>query len=172
MNDFLAKPIDIDELGRKLDRWVPAALAPTREEIENIVDVEAAIQRLGGDQQCYHEAVESFIKKGKLIDTLRKTLSDGNHEGAGNLMRVLVTGAAQVGAKSLEVRVQAMMQAFDAEQRTEAVELNAIEQEFVRVVRILKHILREADVLTETSEAQGLQPSGHPDIAGLPHKRE
>lgn len=73
MNDYVAKPIDPDELFKVLQQWIgkgkgkdvepgdaPAPMPPPPEPAEAVLQADAALRRVGGNREIYNKLLDSF----------------------------------------------------------------------------------------------------------------
>jgi CheY-like chemotaxis protein len=141
MNDHVGKPFDLNHLVRVLSRYirhdpqpacataVESALAPVvRQAAASAgVDLEAALQRLGGNQDIYQNMLRSFV--GHLATTpkqLLEAVAAGDDATAKRLLHTLKGLAATMGAGALaQVAAQAekaMAQSHTSEQARAAVQ--------------------------------------------------
>jgi CheY-like chemotaxis protein len=108
MNDFLSKPVEIEQLADVLAKWThgsdpPVAAPTTAEEAVAAFDSEALLNRLMGDRQVAGMIVKGFLEDvPSQLDELRKRLVEADAPGARLLAHALKGSAATVSAGSLQ----------------------------------------------------------------------
>ena len=118
MNDFLAKPIDIQKLGEILEKWIPVEkrMAPVQvqeSEIEAIeipdipgIDVTLGLRNCGGSIEAYFNILSDFCRDTELkVSQVSMAFSKGDAKSFITLMHAIkgVTnsiGAAESGQKA------------------------------------------------------------------------
>jgi PAS domain S-box-containing protein len=126
MNDFLAKPVDLERLADALARWLPASgtgdAAPTPEppagERANAVfDGEALLRRLMGDRQLAGAVLGGFLRNAPAqLHDLRARIDEADAPGARLQAHALKGAAATVAAEGLRAIALAMERAGAAGQ--------------------------------------------------------
>jgi HPt (histidine-containing phosphotransfer) domain-containing protein len=117
MSDFLAKPIDVDELWGVLTCWLPPrqsitplACPPPRHSVTEIpawlrdaaIDVETALQRFLGDIAALENGVTIFSRQHAAAgERLASALAEGNHAAFVQTAHAVMGGAAIIGADEL-----------------------------------------------------------------------
>jgi HPt (histidine-containing phosphotransfer) domain-containing protein len=124
MNDFLSKPVEIEQLAAVLAKWIPApecpsaasTTEPAAPEVEPAVfDAEALLNRLMGDRQLAGSIVHGFLEYvPSQLEDLRKRLVERDAAGARLQAHALKGSAANVSAGSLRVVALRMEQAAEA----------------------------------------------------------
>ena len=124
MNDFLSKPVEIEQLAEVLAKWIPAperrgaasTTEPATPEVEPAVfDAEALLNRLMGDRQLAGSIVHGFLEYvPSQLEDLRKRLVERDAAGARLQAHALKGSAANVSAGSLRVVALRMEQAAEA----------------------------------------------------------
>jgi PAS domain S-box-containing protein len=141
-NDVLAKPMDLEQMARMLERWirprcpddegggVPAAVVPAPAEgmvstaadtpedaaFPEIpgIDRERAVQRLGRDREMFLGLLELFVNdNANAAGQARQSLSDGDREAAGRRMHTLGSNAGFLCAFDLMASARALEAALD-----------------------------------------------------------
>jgi PAS domain S-box-containing protein len=112
MNDYIAKPFDIDQIGEMLLRWIGRKpLAPRRfEPVEAVgpiptiegLDLAFALERLGGDRSLLLRFLRAFGENyRKTPDDLLEAVEAGKTDLAERLAHSLKGAALQVGAREV-----------------------------------------------------------------------
>jgi PAS domain S-box-containing protein len=130
MRDHVAKPVDLEQLVACLRRYVgpvPARPAPAALAKVPLLELEAALQRLGGRQALYERLVKSFA-----LDAPAEMEVLGRHvqqQGTGDVLRVLHTLrglAGAVGASALAAEAGRQELALREGGEPDAVDLPAL----------------------------------------------
>ena len=115
MNDFVAKPLDIDELFATLARWikphsavtVPASSQPASKSAEPelnlsdtaIINVQQALNRIGGNRNLLHRLFHRFIEsESDVMQRIRHALLTHDTESALRISHTLKGLAGNIGA--------------------------------------------------------------------------
>jgi len=110
MNDYLAKPIEPDELAKAISRWVPSN-AGTLEvrtskkslEQEPCFDRTALLERLGGKRELYQEVLTLFLQDApEQFRSLQDAINSGDVAKAQNQAHTLKGASGNVGAVGLQ----------------------------------------------------------------------
>ncbi len=112
MDDYLAKPIDEEQLGRILLKWI--APPPEQARMSNpqqargptdpgaVLDVRGALKRLGGRRQIYVKVLEKFAPEfDKVHETIARHLAAGDSKTAARIAHSVKGAAATIGAAGL-----------------------------------------------------------------------
>jgi two-component system sensor histidine kinase/response regulator len=126
MNDYLAKPVELEQLAGVLAKWLPAgsgtAAAPIPKghavDPENAVFNEAALlRRLIGDRQLAGVILKGFLADvPSRLNSLRQRIEAADGPGAQSQAHTLKGSAATVSAEGLQALAQAMERAGTAGQ--------------------------------------------------------
>jgi PAS domain S-box-containing protein len=130
MDDHVAKPIDVEQLVATLARHCglaepagPAAAGVVAEEIaggaaepaEGIVELDAALLRMGGERGLYGRICRQFVQdQAEAPGLIRQQLAQGRRPDARRLAHTLKGLAATVGATGLARSTAELEQAIDA----------------------------------------------------------
>lgn len=148
MNDFLAKPVALDQLARVLERWLPTAPTPVPKAMRSLplpdihgLDQAAALERMLGNQPLYLRLLRRFLdENAALPEQLVERMAAGQRAEAADLMHRFKSLAATLGAVELQAqsgRLETVLQA--GEDSAEA--LAAFEAEFRRLYPALRQAL-------------------------------
>jgi len=119
MNDYLAKPVELEKLAEVLAKWLPAsgAVAQTpgprgRGQADGVFDAEAFLQRLMGDRQLAGALLRGFLQDApSQLHKLRQRLDEADAPGARSQAHALKGAAATVAAEGLHAVALAMERA-------------------------------------------------------------
>ena len=110
MNDYLAKPLELQVLAEMLAKWLPQA-GPKLSE-PSVFDDQALVRRLMGDRQLAGRVLKSFLGDvPSQLDNLRRRLADADSAGARSQAHMLKGAAATAGADALRAIAQEMERA-------------------------------------------------------------
>ncbi|MFL5799620.1 MAG: GAF domain-containing protein [Actinomycetota bacterium] len=144
MNDYLAKPIRVDELVaaiKRTPRRESGATVPTPGASDGTIDrrvLERLAEGVGGDAQFVDELIEQFVSDAPgLVAAARAGLEGGDPEGVRRAAHTLKSNAATFGAHALAERSRNL---------EEAAKRGALDDGPAR----LEAIGRELDVVRET----------------------
>ncbi|MET0084411.1 MAG: response regulator [Sedimenticola sp.] len=149
MNDYISKPIDRDEMYSVLSRWVVPTEAGEEIPITQIadtadeaitdlpgIDLEAGVNRLGGNWRLYRRLLAKFSQsQGNAVNEIRDAQSRGDMELARRLTHTLKGVAGNLGATELFRQTQAL------EDHLKNDGLNSIESQLLSVDAALKKVL-------------------------------
>ena len=154
MNDYLAKPTDLEQLADMLGRWLPAPRQPGLEPsaaaetlngapVTVVFNAKDLLRRLMGDRELAGIAVKGFVEAApSQLSDLRQRLEDADTAGAQSRALALTGGAAMVAAECLHAAAHSMEQAGASGQ------LN-------RCRELLPHVVEEFDRYRNTLERDG-----------------
>ena len=133
MDDYVAKPIEVEELFRVLGRWLPLGAAPSApvprtlaeaglpDVLEGSVDLERVMGRLGGDAAVLRRLLAQFAAENAgVVDTLRDALAEGEVELARRIAHSLKGSAGNLGAEPLAEAAARLEAAVVAGEETHA----------------------------------------------------
>ena len=150
MNDYLAKPVELETLAETLAKWLPACdagpvPAPVVEPVDGkaaaVFNVEALLRRLLGDRHLAGLVLRGFLEDmpSQLL-ALRARLDDADAAGTRLQSHTIKGAAATVAAESLQALALAMEQAGAAGQLEACDELMPrLVKEFERFQAGLEH---------------------------------
>jgi PAS domain S-box-containing protein len=108
MNDFLAKPVELDQLAEVLDKWLPAIA---------VFDEEALLRRLMGDRKLAGATLKGFLQDvPSQLNNLRQRLDAADAPGARSQAHALKGAAATVAAEGLCAAAREMERAGNSAQ--------------------------------------------------------
>ncbi len=147
MNDYIAKPVDPEDLRKKLDRWTSdvagtAQVAHTASHTtgedngERPFHMEKALRRAMGDRRFLHELVTAFMDQlpGHLSD-IKEALDQENVDALSEFAHTLKGAAANAGMEPLAAVAQAVEASANDQDLTAAAEfLQRLHDEYDRLV--------------------------------------
>jgi PAS domain S-box-containing protein len=146
MNDYLAKPIQPDELAKVISSWalnlseVPGE-RPSRKTAKQgaAFNPSALLERLGGDEKAYEEVVCLFLQDvPRQIHSLREAVSGGDAAAAQRQAHTLKGASGNVGATDLEKVLLKTERACEQGNVKEAARmLDRVNAEFEKLKQIL-----------------------------------
>jgi HPt (histidine-containing phosphotransfer) domain-containing protein len=153
MDDYLAKPIEPDELAQVLAKWLgqPKLIgqcSPARQATptgcDNVFDRAGLLKRLAGNQGLAERLVKEFLDDTPTqLCILRKQLEEGDAESARRQAHKLKGAAATLSAGALrDVAFQAELAATAGQLHKLAELLPTLEGEFERVKAVLQPSVR------------------------------
>lgn len=140
MNDYLAKPLEMEKLAQVLSRWlrenrlcdlVATMPAPCMEKSHGIFDEDALLRRLMGDRQLARAVLKGFAMDAPVqLQALRARLSESDAAGVALRAHALKGAAATVEAISLRETTREIEMAGRAKQLAACADLlaRAVEQ--------------------------------------------
>lgn len=165
MNDYVAKPIDPDELYVTLARWLRASTVPdtqpARRSINRtigeelpLLDTKRGLKFSGGEVSLYHEILRMVLASHSASDTgIETAIEQKDWELARRTAHNLRGTAGTIGAERLQSAAADLEEACEwerIEQRTEAISAS-----LDRFKIVLKATLANIDELLETSPHSG-----------------
>ncbi len=145
MNDYLAKPVDLECLADVLAKWLPGSGAGSPAQTpENqtalIFNMQALLRRLMGDRQLAGTIVRGFLQDvSSQVNNLRARLDQGDAPGVRRQAHALKGAAATVAAERLQGIALEMERAGAAEKLDHCGELMpGVVEEFERFKSALK----------------------------------
>lgn len=119
MNDFVGKPINVDQLMQVLGRFLPLEAVATAQVATPQPDVAAAetdvlgfktlnlgttLANIGGDRSLMRALLQQFQSEAEnLVPTVRQLLADGQTRDAARLLHTIKGTAGTLGAETLSV---------------------------------------------------------------------
>jgi CheY-like chemotaxis protein len=110
MNDYLAKPVQPDQLAEVISRWVPGndgtpKVQTAAKVVKQGLDFDGAalLDRLDGDEKCYDEVIALFLQDvPRQIRSLQEAVSRGDITMAERQAHTLKGASGSVGAMGLQ----------------------------------------------------------------------
>ncbi|MCP4699439.1 MAG: response regulator [Gammaproteobacteria bacterium] len=182
MNDYVSKPIDIDELYRTLCKWIKtgrkveniAPKEPPKEIEEEIfpelsgIDIKSGLARIGGNKKLFRKLLKTFFQDYR--DTVKRidtTLVQGDIELAKRLIHTIKGVAGNIGANELQARAQDLETALrqsDVGKQKET--LKHLRHAFTIVIRSLAN-LDEKPLISASFQARQDTAPGSADLKNL-----
>jgi len=158
MDDYLSKPVQLEQLKSVLEKWLPVTTQTTRQteafsqplsaKGKIIMDIGVLKSLVGDDQAIIKEFLRDFVKDArKIAGQLRHAVTEGRAEEAKSLSHKLKSSARSVGALSLGERC-AEMEAVARQGNVEKLTglLPGFEEEMANAESDIKKILSQPDV--------------------------
>ncbi|MFI3254148.1 MAG: ATP-binding protein [Eubacteriales bacterium] len=179
MNDFLAKPIQLDLLNEVLQKWLPKELqvpvnneeTPTIEEPTPVVetpnsdvdlkisgvDVPLGLQRVGGDFSIYLKILGTYYHEGiKLIQNISKNFDDEDFHHYKIQVHALKSSSAAIGAMELSEQARLLEEASNNDN---SLYIHENHYEFVETLTSVLENIRES-LKGHTQEDQSPKDTG------------
>lgn len=150
MDDYISKPIDIDELKDIMGQWIifPTAAAQVIDEEPSLFATPAAaaetfdLRRIqdfaGDDTDMMHELIDAFLtQSAKNIAAMQDSLAREDHDSWCAAAHMLKGGSGGIGAAALSTLADQSQHAAD-ESRLKKALLSCIQAEYARVEGALK----------------------------------
>lgn len=164
MDDYISKPIDVDELKDTLAQWLTFSTPQIKEETQHPspeqnastapVDLSVLLDFTADDTEMQRELINAFLAQSeKNIKSLQSCLSFPAHHAWGEAAHMLKGGASSIGASLLSTLAA---QAQDAPNETDvkSILLKKIEDEYVQVEKELRDF---AASITESTPNKDFQ---------------
>lgn len=109
MDDYISKPVDVNQLRNVLEKWsgdvaaVRRELTPQNGRKNGIFRVETALDRLGGDKDLYRKLCNRFYMDYSSYDEkIANAVREGNYEKVRQMSRSVKAMSANLAAEELE----------------------------------------------------------------------
>jgi len=152
MDDYLTKPIRTEELvaalekvgSRKAARQMRPGGAPSPKRRTGAVDLEGALDRLGGDRQLYDELVEVFKKEcAGVAAEMRRQLGDGDLRALERSAHTFRGASSNLGAVGVSEAAQ------ELERRAESKNLEGAREQLQVLQNELERLFDELEALRQ-----------------------
>jgi signal transduction histidine kinase/CheY-like chemotaxis protein/HPt (histidine-containing phosphotransfer) domain-containing protein len=156
--DFLAKPIEINELKKILTIWLPKTdkiLESTNSKQENVLqifDKEEMLIRLGGDRRLAVNVILSATQEmPKFIDQLYSAITEGNWVEAKSITHTLKGLFAQIGGNHLSNEFLQLDNLLKQGKFVESSKISEIEKDYKIFLEVLikENMIRQTDIDNE-----------------------
>jgi signal transduction histidine kinase/CheY-like chemotaxis protein len=153
--DFLAKPIEINELKKIFTSWVPkqdSVLVTSNSELKNVLqifDKEAMLLRLGGDRRLAVNIILSATQEmPKFFDQLYSAITEGNWVEAKSITHTLKGLFAQIGADYLANEFLQLDHQLKQGLFVDPSEISEIEKDYQIFLEVLikENMIRQTDL--------------------------
>ena len=168
LNDYISKPVDINQLASTLVRWLVPHPNLTSVKLEKVepekidlpaevvsqLDTQFALRRLGNDQKLYRRLLGLFREeKSDLIRELHQALQDNDLILARRLAHTLTGTAASIGAATLSDAARQLELAIAAKEQ------NLFDEYLLQVEIHLKRVLSALANLKQKQRPDSTQSS-------------
>jgi CheY-like chemotaxis protein len=156
--DFLAKPIEINNLKKILTIWLPKTdkiLESTNSKQENVLqifDKEEMLIRLGGDRRLAVNVILSATQEmPKFIDQLYSAITEGNWVEAKSITHTLKGLFAQIGGNHLSNEFLQLDNLFKQGKFVDSSKISEIEKDYKIFLEALikENMIRQTDIDNE-----------------------
>ena len=156
--DFLAKPIEINDLKKILTIWMPKTdkiLESTNSKQENVLqifDKEEMLIRLGGDRRLAVNVILSATQEmPKFIDQLYSAITEGNWVEAKSITHTLKGLFAQIGGSHLSNEFLQLDNLLKQGKFVESSKISEIEKDYKIFLEVLikENMIRQTDIDNE-----------------------
>ncbi|WP_158658159.1 response regulator [Agarilytica rhodophyticola] len=149
MDDYLTKPIDPDELTKKLKKWLNSELITEVKDLgdkkisnvvsltESIWDKESALKRVRGKEERLNTLVNMFLDNiPDKIDSLKENIAQGSTEEASAIAHSIKGSVSNLGA----IKLQEISQEIELAKNDEN-KMKELLPEFIKQYELLKETL-------------------------------
>jgi PAS domain S-box-containing protein len=195
MNDYVAKPIDLDQFFSTLKNWIVPGEHPEIQErlaallkkgepekqgetefsfLDGGIDgleIDNALQRLGGNKKLYRDLLSDFVRNyNGAVEKVRDSLEKGDYETAKRLAHTLKGVAGNIGAVQVFEQAKLLDEAIAAGEITnDDILLDAVEESLDVVLRnVSERLPRYQSQKREKSE--GTKPLAAAETADVVKK--
>jgi signal transduction histidine kinase/HPt (histidine-containing phosphotransfer) domain-containing protein len=149
-DDFVSKPIIVEELVRVLENWLPL------EKIQTNIDYEEHQSLLNREEELYRKSIVTFVKENRnTFDKITGSLSASDIKTAHRIVHTLKSSAGYLGKKELQdaaLSLEQSLQPDTAKQPSYTPEqLDVLLKELDKVLREFEPIIKEAEALKPES---------------------
>ena len=152
MDDYIAKPLEAEELFAVLERQVPAAPSPSVD--EEVLDHAALWKRVAGEEDLLREIVALFLADyPKLLATIQAAVAESNAEAlyvAAHTLKGAVGNIVAKKAFDAALRLEQLSEQGDLAQAPEV--LAALEKELLRLKEALLHFAQDPSRFADPRE--------------------
>jgi len=149
MDDYLTKPIRSEELIAALDKAANRKAArqvklqpTTSQQLSGVIELDAALERLGGDRELYGELVDVFRKEcPAVIEEMRRAIASGDAKTLGRGAHTLRGAASNLGAACVSEA------AAETERRANSEGIGSATEEFKVLEEEMKRLFSELEVV-------------------------
>jgi PAS domain S-box-containing protein len=168
MNDFISKPIDMQQLYQVLHRWLALSklnltvtelnvvLALLKKITIKHLDYKTAIHRLNDDIIAYHKVLTLFLKEHQETPrTFQEACDRNDHKSACHIVHAIKGSSAQLGAYQLSQRAATLEQRLLAQQQPAVEQVTDFLQQLAEVCSELQSIIACWPQYTEADSSHG-----------------
>ncbi|MFT5366962.1 MAG: two-component system sensor histidine kinase/response regulator [Candidatus Latescibacterota bacterium] len=181
MNDHIAKPIDPDNMFRKLLHWIPPRRDEQQVEVKSEpvataqqttakpeadvdpllsvegLDIKSGLRNVANNRPFYERLLQQFITgiEAKTILTIQEQLASDDQAGAERAAHSLKGVAGTLGATELQRRTQLLESAIHKGDDID-VFLDSVSEELVRLIAALQVVYPQEDLVADVQESDGV----------------
>jgi signal transduction histidine kinase/CheY-like chemotaxis protein/HPt (histidine-containing phosphotransfer) domain-containing protein len=164
MNDYVAKPIELDQLYEVLKKWIkprkisePDTQQTQKDKGEDLIlpeylpgiDIKNGLTRVTGNKRLFQELIISFQKiNGLIVDKIKKAIDEDNREEALRLVHSIKGTSGSLGALNLSTSAK------ELEKTIKEGDDNSIDDALVRFDAYLQPVFKSAKLLEENLTTQ------------------
>ena len=153
MNDYISKPIHIEELFSVLKKWIePGGFELSAEDAKQVtgnghfpselegIDIKSALKRLENNKELYLELLQDFLQENKgFADKIRQSVKKHDKDTAHRMAHTLKGVAGAIGASDLYLSTRELDEAFkNAEQDTYRELIRKVEKDLSTVITAIE----------------------------------
>jgi signal transduction histidine kinase/HPt (histidine-containing phosphotransfer) domain-containing protein len=118
MDDYIAKPIELDSLIEKVDQWVlskrkKSQVVQKDSGEQDVLDMDEAVKRLSGQKELYMQLLERYLDEYEHVDQkIKEALDQENYQAAHRLAHTIKGLASSLSAKPLRICALALEKAI------------------------------------------------------------
>lgn len=171
VDDFIAKPVELDDLVAVIARWAPvvrvrgpaAAVQSLTVDADlpviDGIDAQRAGEAIGHDRDLFLSLCRQFVgRHADAADQVRAQLAADNTQGVLNLLHGLRGNAGHLGAIDLSREIQALEDALRRGESAAAASLPRFESQLIRLLAALRGWLATVQTPTSVAPAAGAAP--------------
>ena len=141
LNDFISKPIEVNELRKIIKTYLPS------EKIQTEIKEESKQAHLDAGEKLRYKAMATFVKENKkTFDNMTDSLNSGDTKTAHRIAHTLKSGAGFLGKKELAEAAFSLEQSLQGETAVYTSEqLSVLEKELKSALCEFEPLLKEAE---------------------------
>ena len=114
MNDYLSKPIDIEELENKLGFWLHPEETKSQAQTSKISSINmdwdktTALKRISGDDELFKELIELVLADDNIVNSLTSAVEKKNYINLADAAHEITSMVGNIGGVRLQITSQAL----------------------------------------------------------------